>query len=282
MNGQERALGRILAWASHHKDESRSGIRGTMKLIYDEAEAALAAREEPTRKLCDACNVRPEWVGEHRCCGDRRGDPPKIPCDCQEPLCRMQRGEATLAALEAEDAAREEPRSGVLAEVETLDTAGLVSVHLSLDDPDHLLSPASALSLGKRLTAAATDLLAAREDTERPDEEDKRAAVELRNLAEAVHRLNVDWEGEAHNCGDKYCAGDCRYVRKVQETLDRILGTKRALDTERPAIETAARAVLGHAEYDDLYGHWRFEGKLLTDPDGAADDALTALEEALQ
>lgn len=53
-------------------------------------------------------------------------------------------------------------------------------------------------------------------------------------------------------------------------------------DTEPPAIETAARAVLDHAEYDDLHGHWRFEGKLLTDPDGAADDALTALEEALQ
>jgi len=48
MNDQERALGRIRAWASHYKDESRSGIRETMKLVYEEAEAALAAREEPT------------------------------------------------------------------------------------------------------------------------------------------------------------------------------------------------------------------------------------------
>lgn len=47
MNTQERALGRIQAWASHYKDESRSGIRETMKLIYKEAAAALAAREEP-------------------------------------------------------------------------------------------------------------------------------------------------------------------------------------------------------------------------------------------
>jgi hypothetical protein len=47
MNDQERALGRIRAWASHYKDESRSGIRETMKLVYEEAEAALAAREEP-------------------------------------------------------------------------------------------------------------------------------------------------------------------------------------------------------------------------------------------
>ena len=50
MNDQERALGRIRAWASHYKDESRSGIRETMKLVYEEAEAALAAREEPYAK----------------------------------------------------------------------------------------------------------------------------------------------------------------------------------------------------------------------------------------
>jgi hypothetical protein len=44
---QERdALGRIRAWASHYKDEARSQQRGAMKLIYEEAEAALAAREE--------------------------------------------------------------------------------------------------------------------------------------------------------------------------------------------------------------------------------------------
>lgn len=75
--------------------------------------------------------------------------------------------------------------------------------------------------------------LAAREDTEQPGEEDERAEVELRNLAEAVHRLNVDWERAAHNCGDKGCTGDCRYVREVQETLDRVLGTKRVRDTEQ-------------------------------------------------
>jgi hypothetical protein len=60
------------------------------------------------RKLCDACNVRPEWLGEHRCCGSRKGDPPEIVCECQSPLCRMYREEVTLAELEAEEAARED------------------------------------------------------------------------------------------------------------------------------------------------------------------------------
>ena len=46
MNDQERALGRIRAWASHYKDESRSGIRETMKLVYEEAEAALVSTDD--------------------------------------------------------------------------------------------------------------------------------------------------------------------------------------------------------------------------------------------
>jgi hypothetical protein len=52
---QERdALGRIRAWASHYKDEARSQQRGAMKLIYEEAEAALAAREEPQEFILPA------------------------------------------------------------------------------------------------------------------------------------------------------------------------------------------------------------------------------------
>jgi|ERR1700729_2073279 len=46
-------------------------------------------------------------------------------------------------------------------------------------------------------------------------------------------------------------------------------------------IEAAARLVMRHAEYDDLEGHWRFEGKLLADPDGAAEERLWQLSEAL-
>ena len=76
-------------------------------------------------------------------------------------------------------------------------------------------------------------------DTERPDEEDERADVELRNFAEAVHRLNVDWEGAAHECGDENCNGDCKYVRGVQKTLDRVLGTGRVRDPE--SARAAAR-----------------------------------------
>lgn len=41
--GVERgALDRIRAWASHYKDEARSQQRGTIKLIFDEANAALS------------------------------------------------------------------------------------------------------------------------------------------------------------------------------------------------------------------------------------------------
>lgn len=49
----------------------------------------------------------------------------------------------------------------------------------------------------------------------------------LKDFALAVHRLNVDWEGAAHNCGDEKCKGDCSAVREVQATLDRVLGTHR-------------------------------------------------------
>lgn len=52
------------------------------------------------RIICNACNVRPGWPGEHRCFGTDGG----ATCQCQDGLCRMQRGEVTLAELEAEDA----------------------------------------------------------------------------------------------------------------------------------------------------------------------------------
>lgn len=45
--------------------------------------------------ICDACNVRPEWLGEHRCHG--------APCTCQDPLCRMYRDEVTIEELVADD-----------------------------------------------------------------------------------------------------------------------------------------------------------------------------------
>lgn len=48
--------------------------------------------------ICNACNVRSEFLGEHRCFGDDGGRA----CECQSPLCRLKRGEVTLAELEAE------------------------------------------------------------------------------------------------------------------------------------------------------------------------------------
>ena len=45
-----RALDRTRAWASHYKDESRSQQRGTMRLIHDEAVAALAAASPASRE----------------------------------------------------------------------------------------------------------------------------------------------------------------------------------------------------------------------------------------
>jgi hypothetical protein len=78
--------------------------RGALTYVANMAKDALAREEPVVRKLCDACNVQPGWVGEHRCCGDWKGDPPSIPCECQDALCRMQRREVTLAELEAEDA----------------------------------------------------------------------------------------------------------------------------------------------------------------------------------
>lgn len=50
------------------------------------------------RVICNACNVRPEFMGEHRCFGEDGGDR----CQCQDPLCRLHRREVTLADLEAE------------------------------------------------------------------------------------------------------------------------------------------------------------------------------------
>lgn len=48
--------------------------------------------------ICNACNVLPTFLGEHRCFGDDGGRR----CECQDPLCRLQRREVTLAELEAE------------------------------------------------------------------------------------------------------------------------------------------------------------------------------------
>ncbi len=53
------------------------------------------------RSICPACNVHPSFVGEHRCFGPDS----EQRCECQDPLCRLQRREITLAELEAEDAA---------------------------------------------------------------------------------------------------------------------------------------------------------------------------------
>jgi hypothetical protein len=74
----------------------------------------------------------------------------------------------------------ERPETGILTEVEQLDTAGLVRVQLSLDDPDHLLSPGTARDLGRRLLAAGMDL--AGEDTERPDARAGRFQEALRRV----------------------------------------------------------------------------------------------------
>ncbi len=51
------------------------------------------------RTICNACNVRPDFLGEHRCFGEVGGQR----CQCPEPLCRLQRREVTLVELEAED-----------------------------------------------------------------------------------------------------------------------------------------------------------------------------------
>lgn len=48
---------------------------------------------------CNACNVRPEYNGEHRCFGSDGG----ATCQCPEPLCRLHRREVTLEQLMQED-----------------------------------------------------------------------------------------------------------------------------------------------------------------------------------
>lgn len=54
------------------------------------------------RVICNACNVRPDFQGEHRCFGRDLLDV----CECQDGLCRMQRGEITLVGLLLEEQAR--------------------------------------------------------------------------------------------------------------------------------------------------------------------------------
>lgn len=71
--------------------------------------------------------------------------------------------------------------------------------------------------------------------------------------------------------------------RNLAAKVDAVLKAALAAREERQAqdLVAAGRAVLAHAEYDNLFGHWRFEGKLLRDEDGAADNALFALSDAL-
>jgi hypothetical protein len=92
---------------------------------------------------------------------------------------------------------------------------------------------------------------------------------------------------------DPECQGDCDGTGIDQEggewtlcecALNRLLTAERSPLQEQPPagrIEAAARLVMSHAEYDDLMGYWRFEGKLLADPYGAAEDRLWQLSEAL-
>lgn len=56
-------------------------------------------REVDGVTICNACNVRPEWPGEHRCFRTVDG----VTCECSTPLCRLDRGEVTLEQLMAED-----------------------------------------------------------------------------------------------------------------------------------------------------------------------------------
>jgi hypothetical protein len=45
----------------------------------------------------------------------------------------------------------------------------------------------------------------------------QRELRQLRDVREAVHRLNVDWDEVARSCGDPKCNGDCRWVRVLRE-----------------------------------------------------------------
>lgn len=60
--------------------------------------------------ICDACNVRPEFLGEHRCFGTYKVDSIgqlthgfglEVTCQCPDPLCRLLRGEITHDELMA-------------------------------------------------------------------------------------------------------------------------------------------------------------------------------------
>jgi hypothetical protein len=43
---------------------------------------------------------------------------------------------------------------------------------------------------------------------------DQREQIEL--IREAIHRVNIDWDEVARNCGDPKCHGDCRWVRVLR------------------------------------------------------------------
>ncbi len=47
---------------------------------------------------------------------------------------------------------------------------------------------------------------------------------DLWHLAEAIHRLNIDWEQARTQCGDPKCQGDCQYVAQANQIVDRVLG----------------------------------------------------------
>lgn len=53
------------------------------------------------RIICNACNVRPDYYGDHRCFRDDGG----TMCQCPSGECRVQRGEITFEELLKEDEA---------------------------------------------------------------------------------------------------------------------------------------------------------------------------------
>lgn len=66
----------------------------------------------------------------------------------------------------------------------------------------------------------------------------------LRELATAVHRLNVDWTHLRTDCGDMKCLGDCRYVQNIDRILNEVLGIERSEAPSGPP-ESDERRILG-------------------------------------
>ncbi len=40
---------------------------------------------------------------------------------------------------------------------------------------------------------------------------------ELREVAYALFRSNIDWQAAARSCGDSECRGDCRFVATIRQ-----------------------------------------------------------------